>query len=531
MRERDAARPLRAIVYARVSTARQAEDGLPVESQLDQCRAKAAAIGATIVREFRDDGISGRTSRRPAFQAALDFCETAGIDVFICWSTSRFARNRLDAALNKRLLDKMGVRLCYASQEFGDNDDGWLAEAIIEVIDEQYSRTIAKDTRRSMAKNAAEGHWNGGHVPFGYRAIADGKRRRLEVVETEAHLVRLIFRRYLGGLGAKSLSDELNRGGMSMRGKPWSKARVAQVLSSPAVNGRIEFQNGDERISTQAHTAIVSDEDFAAVASKSSDRRPANHGGQSRSEAAFSGMLRCGFCGEAMMTETATGRGGVRHHYYNCRSFLKGMGCASRRVRVSDVDVFLLGEIVDRVLTPANLSGLVVEMRHCASAFERERQSSFDALGAEAADVEKRLRRIYETIEGGAGLNLADVAPRLRELRARQEAIRREVDELAARVAPDVALSDEQLFAAVDDLRGMVRDCEDVAATRDFLKTIVKKASIRGPKIDLEYWPERLVAAASGGSQCVVSWLPDVCTMRTANIELTMSYRTKIKDA
>ena len=41
----------RAVIYARVSSARQAEDGLPVQSQVEQCRAKAAALGAVEVRE------------------------------------------------------------------------------------------------------------------------------------------------------------------------------------------------------------------------------------------------------------------------------------------------------------------------------------------------------------------------------------------------------------------------------------------------------------------------------------------------
>jgi site-specific DNA recombinase len=158
-----------AIVYVRVSTVRQADDGLPVESQIEQCQAKAASLGARVLKVFRDDGISGRTSKRAGFEAAIDFCERQRVDLFICWSTSRFARNRLDAAVYKRLLEKMGTRLVYASQEFGAGDDGWLAEAITEVIDEQYSRQIAKDTRRSMAKNAADGFWNGGRVPYGFR--------------------------------------------------------------------------------------------------------------------------------------------------------------------------------------------------------------------------------------------------------------------------------------------------------------------------------------------------------------------------
>lgn len=185
---------MKAVIYARVSTARQADDGLPVASQIERCRDKAAALGAEVVKVFRDDGISGRTTQRPAFQEALDFCDRGGVDYFVCWSTSRFARNRLDAALNKRLLVKMGVKLAYASQDFGESDDAWLTEAITEIIDEQYSRTIAKDTRRSMAKNAQDGFFNGGRVPFGFRPAPVGRRKRLEIDAGESATVSAVFR-------------------------------------------------------------------------------------------------------------------------------------------------------------------------------------------------------------------------------------------------------------------------------------------------------------------------------------------------
>ena len=119
-----------------MSSARQAADGLPVQSQIEQCRAKAAAVGAVVVREFRDEGISGRTTKRPAFLEAVDFCEEERIEYFICWSTSRFARNRIDAALYKRTLERFGTRLVYASQDFGEGDDAWLPETAYCLLDE-----------------------------------------------------------------------------------------------------------------------------------------------------------------------------------------------------------------------------------------------------------------------------------------------------------------------------------------------------------------------------------------------------------
>ena len=81
-----------AIIYARVSTLAQAEEELPIESQLEVCRRKAAELDAVVLREFVDAGISGRTDQRRAFQDALAFCRMNRVDYFVVWNTARFAR-------------------------------------------------------------------------------------------------------------------------------------------------------------------------------------------------------------------------------------------------------------------------------------------------------------------------------------------------------------------------------------------------------------------------------------------------------
>lgn len=514
----------KAIIYARVSSARQAEDGLPVESQIDQCKAKAKALGATVVRVFRDDGISGRTTRRPAFLEAIEFCELSRVDFFVCWSTSRFARNRLDAALNKRLLDKLNTRLVYASQDFGETDDSWLAEAIIEVMDEQLSRTIAKDTRRSMQKNAAEGYWNGGTAPYGYEsAVAEGgKRRKLQIVETEAAVVRIAYRMYLAGSGCKEVAQWLNHAGLLRRGAPWSKNTMRSLLTNPALKGWTRWRDRGQEITARAHAPIVSEEHFEEVARMMKERAPENVGGRPKSEAVFSGMLRCGHCGEAMMTESATGRAGARYHYYNCRSYLHGIGgCESRRVPVAAVDTALVRAICDKVFTAGTLRGLVVELRQQSSDFERQQQERIDAFAVEIADVERRLRRLYESIEADAGLELGDVAPRLRELRARHENLKRAADALAMETGPAVSMDDGDVWEAARMLREVVETSEESAKLREFMQKIVKKASIQGDEVTLDYWPESIVSAI-GGSQCGVKWLPEVATGRTKRIVIKL---------
>lgn len=509
-----------AIVYVRVSTARQADDGLPVESQIEQCQAKAASLGARVLTVFRDDGISGRTSKRAGFEAAIDFCERQRVDLFICWSTSRFARNRLDAAVYKRLLEKMGTRLVYASQEFGAGDDGWLAEAITEVIDEQYSRQIAKDTRRSMAKNAADGFWNGGRVPYGFRAVPIGKRKRLEIEPSEAPAVRLMFRWCLDGAGAKDIAVRLNGSGITRRGRRWDKASVSTLLRSRVVIGDLVYTDRGQEIVTRAHDPIISEEEFMAAQTSIQSRTPKNTGGRGRSDALFAGMLRCGVCGDAMTTESATGRGGVTYRYYNCRSFLKAGTCKSRRLPVDDLDAWLLSGILDQVFTRENLEGLVADLKSTRSDWTREHDARLGSLQSELADIERRLRRLYEAVEAGTGMNLADLAPRMRELRARQDAVRAEFEAAQHEEAPGVTLDDYDIADAADLFRSVVQDCDDPRRVRSFLAGIVQKAVVLGDEVRVIYSPERIVNAHEGGSQCAVRWLPDPSTLRTISVGL-----------
>lgn len=82
----------RAVIYARVSSRKQADEGISMEAQIEQCTARAVALGAKVVRVFRDDGVSGRSTKgRTGFLSAVAYCEAAPVDLFITWSTSRLS--------------------------------------------------------------------------------------------------------------------------------------------------------------------------------------------------------------------------------------------------------------------------------------------------------------------------------------------------------------------------------------------------------------------------------------------------------
>ena len=63
---------MNAAIYARVSTAAQAEHGYSLETQIEACKQKALSLGATSIKEYVDDGYSGAYMERPALDNLRD---------------------------------------------------------------------------------------------------------------------------------------------------------------------------------------------------------------------------------------------------------------------------------------------------------------------------------------------------------------------------------------------------------------------------------------------------------------------------
>ena len=66
-------------IYARVSTAAQAEKGYSLETQVEACKQKALSLGATSIKEYVDDGYSGAYLERPKLDELRDAVMDGGI--------------------------------------------------------------------------------------------------------------------------------------------------------------------------------------------------------------------------------------------------------------------------------------------------------------------------------------------------------------------------------------------------------------------------------------------------------------------
>jgi site-specific DNA recombinase len=118
--EIEALKPRKAVLYLRVSSKKQTEtavdidkDGNSIATQRDICGQKALTVNADIVEEFVEPGVSAQTTeKRPVFLSMLKYLqENRDVDYVIVYARSRAFRNFTDAAITRRHLDKLGVRL------------------------------------------------------------------------------------------------------------------------------------------------------------------------------------------------------------------------------------------------------------------------------------------------------------------------------------------------------------------------------------------------------------------------------------
>ncbi|MFJ3316845.1 recombinase family protein [Herbaspirillum huttiense] len=511
-----------AIIYLRVSSAQQAKKELPIESQLKFAKKKAEDLNANVIATFTDSGISGRTDRRQDFQAAIAFCEQYKPDFFIAWDTARFARNRIDAAMYKRDLRALGTDVVYVSVDLDSStDEGWFMEALLEVMDENTSRRISKDTKRSMIKNAEDGFFNGGNVPFGYQTQAQGERKRLVINEGEATVVRDMFQMCLQGIGATTIAHKLNSVGRLQRGKRWSRSSINFMLKNRVYTGLTIFGRYKNRVlqpqeawtCKKSHEAIIDEKLFEAVQDCIEDRAPQVAGGTPRSHHLLVGLFKCHVCGGAMHTESGTGRNGTSYHYYRCGQAKTGLCENKKRINATEMDEFVAHSILDEILTEERVISIIRDIETATESWWKERSDRRQQLVASLRDAERRQNNLFNILEnhGMDTPNLGDLTIRLRQTKTEIEGAKKALAELDGTEIPELNINEAMLAKATAALRGIVTECDDPIIVRQFFASFVDKIVVEGDALVIKYQPQKLM---NHGLSTVVHsgdrWLPDL---------------------
>ncbi|MHB8512435.1 MAG: recombinase family protein [Actinomycetota bacterium] len=306
---------MNAVIYTRVSTKEQAEEGYSIAAQAEACRRLVTERGWTLIDEFVDRGESARTADRPQFQQMLERIRGDGsVQVLVVHKLDRLARNLEDHAAVRAMLRKAGVQLVSVTETLEDSASGKLVEGILASINEFYSANLSQEIRKGLNQKVSQGGWPG-LAPVGYRNVRTtvaGKRTHAELEpDDQAHLVVFAFEQFAtGSYTLETLTKLITEKGLRNRnGGPVHKSMIHRVLRNPVYIGKIAWK---DVLYDGHHEPLVSPELFAKVQAM----LDAHSTGGDRSwkhEHYLKGLFHCGECGSRLYYMVAKGRFGYFH--------------------------------------------------------------------------------------------------------------------------------------------------------------------------------------------------------------------------
>ncbi|VVE71651.1 serine recombinase [Pandoraea anapnoica] len=420
------------VLYARVSTERQAIKDLSIPDQLKRMRAYCEAREFIVSDEYIDEGRTATDDNRPAFQEMIHNVMNSKekIHAIVVHSFSRAFRNVTDLALYLRSLSQVGTRLISVTQDVDDSPIGRFVTLFYGLVDEMNSAENSKHVKRALRENALRGFFNGSRPPYGYKTAETkvigrtGYRKILVLDEDETAIVREIFDLYEGvrgpaAMGMKKIAECLNAKCLC-RGQLWRVQKIQKVLSDPVYTGVFEFgarwklhnrdttprdsdgialDQDDDSVVSVPVPVIIEKERFQRVEGTRAARAPRNTPPlHVTPRTLLTGLCHCGYCQSSM--QIVTGKSG-HYRYLKCsrRHMISGSICSSPNVPYDRFEKMILRTVVEHVLTECRLKTILDDCCTHADRLANDQGTEHRQIADAKAKVERKLTNLYRLIE------------------------------------------------------------------------------------------------------------------------------------
>ncbi len=515
-------RNIRAAIYARVSSQRQADEHT-VDSQLADLQQRIDHDQLTVPEglQFIDEAYSGAVLQRPALERLRDQIYASTIDRLYVHSPDRLARKYVYQMVLLEEFQRHDCEVVFLNHNVDQQTPESALMLQMQGMIAEYERAkILERTRRGRRHSARQGNVSVfGRAPYGYRYVrkdSDGEAR-WEVDLEQAEVVKRIFH-WVGqeGVTLANVSRRLYEAQIpTATGKPrWDHGTILGMLRNPAYCGQAKYgktrliprnstrrsKRGDPKIPRQTKVArpttpeeqetisvpaLVSCELFDAVAKRLEKNRYQQRERQVGGMHFLSGFLVCGECGSAYCGRRQ--RGG-KYTYYRCIGTDKyrrhGVAlCTNRSVK---------GELLDRTVW-GDVCQLLQNPDHLRRQLERQRDTSpktaQHAAEQEAlvAKLRNRLDRLINAYMDGL-VEREEFEPRVRRLR--DQLTRAEDSLLHTKACLAGGTTQAAIAKAFQQLMQQVAtslETSDTSTRREIMKFLIDEIQIGREEINIVY--------------------------------------------
>jgi DNA invertase Pin-like site-specific DNA recombinase len=491
-----------------------------LENQERSCRELAAEKGWEVIDQFifTDAAISGTSMvGRKGLDAMLAAVKMLPrpIDYLLVDDTSRLSRDLGDVLELTKTLKFYGVDVYFVSQRLDSRDEASfrMILSVYGIIDEQYVTGLRTKIRSSVKGRVLAGY-NCGSNPYGYRGVVEQsetpnaigraatKGTRLEVIESEAVIIRRIFLQYANRDSMMRICRQLNLENVPWphcyHGK-WGVDAVKRILHNEKYRGIMVWnmssqpknpQTGQavkrlkpsqEHVRVDApHLRIVSDQLWDRVASRLKELNEKNVGrllgGFNRAkdrQYPYSGLLFCGVCGSRMKIDGKHGSS-----MYTCPNHRVRRGCTNAfRIREDRAADQITDALTTQLLVPETMNYLVsaVFTELTEALKQQKHELSEDGVQELERAYREGTKKVEHLIDAIENSGLESLSTRLRVLESEQKRLEDKLKAQRNARTVKVALADVQALVerSVTTLLDVLKT--DVALARQVLQDHVKK--------------------------------------------------------
>ena len=435
---------LRAVIYARYSSDLQRQES--IEDQIEVCRRYAEGLGWSVVEHYTDAAISGSSRFRPAFQKLLADAELRKFEVVVCEALDRLGRRLADTADLQDQLAFHKIKLFTPS--LGEITP--IHVAVMGMMAQMAIKDLGEKTKRGQLGRVLNGRIPAG-ISYGYKAITtDPNDRGGRIInETEAAIVRQVFRDYAEGKTPEAIAKELNLENVpGPGGRLWSNSTIrgqaargtgllnnslyrgvlewnrCSYVKNPRTGKRVARPNPDNlRESIEiAHLRIIHDDLWQKVKNRQGKIRSAmaevlartEHDSDNSLNAAhrprflLSGLLRCGCCNGPY---SISGK-----DRFSC-SNRKQKGSCDNAITITRqaIEARVLVGLKEKLLAPDLVENFVVSFQEQLGVERDQRNKAKDRVDRQLAEIGRKVSGIMSAIEDG--LYEPSMKPRLATLK------------------------------------------------------------------------------------------------------------------
>ncbi|WP_319828631.1 recombinase family protein [Thalassovita sp.] len=386
------AKPKKAVIYARVSGAKQVREGDGLASQENRCREYATYKDYDVIEVFKDD-MSGKFERRPAMDRMLAFLRLhpKGSVVVIIDDISRFARDvQAHISLRQTLSDAGGI-LESPSIEFGEDSDSRLVEHMLASVAQHQREKNAEQTSNRMKGRMMNGY-SVFSAPVGYTyKKTKGHGKLLTPDEPVASIVKEALEGYASGRfsGQADIKRFLEAQPEFPKDLPNGQIRqqkVTDMLNRVIYAGYIEHEPWGITRRKGHHQALISLETHQTIQERRNSKGIAAKRPDINKDFPLRGSVNCACCDKPMTAYWSRSATGKRYPYYNCQT----RDCSEYRksIRAEKIDTGF--EDILRAMTPSkNMLDIAMSML----------KDAWDQRGDQAKQAKAEFRRQHKELD------------------------------------------------------------------------------------------------------------------------------------